>query len=211
MPRPLGLITSGDVLGGHVTGFCQANGIAVPEEIAVLSIGNKHPWCDMSPCPLSSIDLNPVAQGRAAVDLLNRMMQGERPPKGPLRIPPAGVVTRKSTDIIAAADLPVAKALRFLWENFDQQICVDDAANAAGLSRSTLERRFRRAIGRSVNQELLRKRLERCRELLLTTDLPFVEITPRVGFLSKTYFHRIFLRQHGCTPLQFRKGNQNGD
>ncbi len=208
MPRPLGIIASGDIIGGHLVGVCQANGLAVPEEIAVLTIGNKHPWCDMSPCPLSSIDLDPAARGRAAVDLLNRLMQSERPPNAPVRIPPARVVTRKSTDIIAAADLEVAKALRFLWEHYEQQINVDDAAREAGLSRSTLERRFRRAIGHSVNEELLRKRLEHCRELLRTTDLSFVAITPRVGFLSKTYLHRIFLKHHGCTPQQYRKHKQ---
>ena len=208
MPRPLGVVTSGDILGGHLVGFCHANGIAIPEEIAVLTIGNKQPWCDMSPCPLSSIDLDPIARGKATVDLISHMMQGERPPRTPVLIPPARVITRKSTDIIAAADLEVAKALRFLWEHYEQQVTVDDAAREAGLSRSTLERRFRRAIGRSVNEELLRKRLEHCRELLRTTDLSFVAITPRVGFLSKTYLHRIFLKHHGCTPQQYRKTNQ---
>jgi len=56
-----------------------------------------------------------------------------------------------------------------------------------------------------VNEELLRKRLERCRELLLSTDLTLVDIAPKVGFLSKTYLHRIFREHYHCTPKEMRK------
>jgi LacI family transcriptional regulator len=209
MPRPLGVLTSGDILGGHVVGFCKAFGIAVPEEIAVLGIGNKQRWCDMSPCPLSSIDLNPVARARKVVALLQRMMGGEAAPAEPVLITPARVIPRKSTDIMATTDLTVAKAVTFLWEHLSLPISVNEAAAAAGISRSSLERRFRKAIGRSVNEELLRKRLERCRELLLTTDLPFVDIAPKVGFLSKTYLHRIFREHYHCTPKDMRRCNQS--
>jgi len=205
MPRPLGVLASGDILGGHVVGFCKAFGISVPEEIAVLGIGNKQRWCDMSPCPLSSIDLNPVARARQVVALLHRMMGGEAAPAEPVLITPTRVITRKSTDIMATADLTVAKAITFLWEHCGSPISVDEAAAVAGISRSSLERRFRKAIGRSVNEELLRKRLERCRELLLSTDLTLVDIAPKVGFLSKTYLHRIFREHYHCTPKEMRK------
>lgn len=205
MPRPLGVLTSGDILGGHVVAACHEHGVAVPEEIAVLGLGNKRRWCKMSPCPLSSVDWNDAMRGRAAVQLLQSLMDGTPNPSEPLLIPPAGVVARKSTDILAVEDVAVAKAISFLWQHMSEPINVNDAAEATGLSRSTLERRFRKQIGRSVNEELLRKRLERCRELLISTDLPMVDIAPRIGFLSKNYLHRAFRKQFGCSPKEFRQ------
>lgn len=211
MPRPLGVLTSGDVLGGHVVAACQEHHVTVPEEIAVMGLGNKRRWCKMSPCPLSSVDWNDAMRGREAVRLLQSLMDGNPTPSDPILIPPAGVVARKSTDILAVEDVAVAKAISFLWQHMSEPISVNDAAEATGLSRSTLERRFRKQIGRSVNEELLRKRLERCRELLLSTDLPMVDIAPRIGFLSKNYLHRAFRRHFGCSPKEFRQNRPAND
>lgn len=204
MPRPLGVLTSGDVLGGHVVAGCHEYGVAVPEEIAIMGLGNKRRWCKMSPCPLSSLDWNNAMRGREAVHLLQGLMDGKPAPHAPILVTPAGVVARKSTDILAVKDVAVAKAISFLWQHLSEPINVNDAAEATGLSRSTLERRFCKQIGRSVNEELLRKRLERCRELLLTTDLPMVEIAPRIGLLSKNYLHRAFRKHFDCSPKEFR-------
>jgi LacI family transcriptional regulator len=205
MPRPLGVLTSGDILGGHVVAACHEYGVTVPEEIAVMGMGHKRRWCKMSPCPLSSLDWNHTMRGREAAQLLQNLMDGTPAPRDPILVPPAGIVARQSTDILAVEDVAVAKAISFLWKHLTEPISVDDAAEATGLSRSTLERRFRKQIGRSVNEELLRKRLERCRELLLSTDLPMAEIAPQLGFLSKNYLHRAFRKYFGCSPREFRQ------
>lgn len=211
MPRPLGVLTSGDVLGGHIVAACHEHGVAVPEETAIMGLGNKRRWCKMSPCPLSSMDWNDAMRGREAVRLLQSLMDGNPTPSDPILIPPAGVVARKSTDILAVEDVAVAKAISFLWQHMGEPISVNDAAEATGISRSTLERRFRKQIGRSVNEELLRKRLEQCRELLLSTNLPLVDIAPRIGFLSKNYLHRAFRKHFGCSPKEFRQHRPAND
>jgi LacI family transcriptional regulator len=210
MPIPLGVLTSGDVLGGHVVAACEDHHVAVPEEIAVMGLGNKRRWCRMSPVPLSSLDWNDALRGREAVHLLHGMMNGNPPPREPILIAPTGVVTRKSTDILAVEDVAVARAISFLWQHMSEPISINDAAHAAGISRSTLERRFRKQIGRSVNDELLRKRLERCRELLLSTKLPMADIAPQIGFLSKNYLHRAFRKHFDCSPKEFRHRQRDG-
>ncbi|HAS81905.1 MAG TPA: hypothetical protein DCS43_04330 [Verrucomicrobia bacterium] len=212
MPRPLGVLTSGDVLGGHVVAACQSHHVAVPEEIAVLGLGNKHRWCNMSPCPLSSVDLNDAMRGRTAVRLLQDLMDGKPAPRAPILVAPAGIAARKSTDILAVEDVAVAKAISYLWQHMSEPIGVDDAAKATNLSRSALGRRFSKQIGRSVNQELQRKRLERCRELLLSTDLSVTDIAPQIGLLSKNYLHRVFHKHFGCSPQEFRaQGKQDSE
>lgn len=204
LPLPLGVLAFGDVFAGHFVAYCLEAGLSVPEEVAVLGLGNKRRFCKVSPVPLSSIDPNQPRQGRRAVRLLQRLMQGEDPPAEPIRVPPAGVVTRRSTDILAVVDVAVARAVRFLWEHLGNPISVDDAAAAADVSRSTLERRFRKQLGRTVNQELLRKRLERCCELLISTNLSITDIAPSIGFLSKHYLHRAFRKTYGMSPREFR-------
>ncbi len=204
VPRPLGVLAYGDIFAGHFVAHCQEAGASVPEEVAVMGLGNKRKFCKLSPVPLSSIDPDPARHGREAVHLLQRLMRGEAAPAEVIRVPPAGVVTRRSTNILAVADTAVAHGLRFLWEHLGEPISVDDAAAAADVSRATLERRFRKQLGRTVNQELLRKRLERCCELLTSTDLTVTDIAPRIGFHSKHYLHRAFRSKYGMSPREFR-------
>jgi len=56
-----------------------------------------------------------------------------------------------------------------------------------------------------VNAELRRKRLERLRELLETTKLTVAKIGSMVGYQSRDYLHRSFLKAYGCSPGQYRK------
>ena len=206
-PRPVGLLVFRDVLAGHVCALCLQAGAAVPEEVAVLGIGNREGYCQVSPRPLSSVDISSAAQGRAAVKALQRMMTGGAAPARVIRISPAGVVTRRSTDIIAVADVKVARALRFIWEHYAEMLGVNDVAVAVGLSRSAIERRFHRALGRGIAAELVRKRLERCRELLLSTDDSIQTIAPLVGFRTPTYLQRVFRETFGMTPHRWRVAN----
>jgi LacI family transcriptional regulator len=206
--RPAALLVWQDGVAARICGWCRELGISVPEDLAVLGIGNARPVCKLSACPLSSVETANAKQGAEAARLLHRMMESDEPVGRDITVPPAGVVTRKSTDILAVADAGVAKGLRYIWENLSAPISVDDVAAVAGVSRSTLERHFRQQIGRSVNQELLRKRLEYFRELLLSSDLPVTDLAPRAGFFTRAYLHRAFKEHFGVSPRQLRKQKQ---
>jgi LacI family transcriptional regulator len=133
------------------------------------------------------------------------MMDGKAAPKSPTMVRPGGVVTRRSTDVLAVPDTGVARAMRFMWDHLDQNLSVDDIAAEAGMQRRKLERAFRRHLGRGVNAELRRKRLERCCELLRTTRISVTDLAPTVGFRSKDYLHAAFQRTFGTTPQKFRR------
>lgn len=208
LPRPVGLLVWRDILAGHVCAACWQNGVAVPEEVAILGIGNRRRACTIAPCRLSSVDPDPVRHGRETVKRLGALMQGRSPGDNVVLIPPLGVVARKSTDIQAVEDLGVARALTFMWEHFDEPLTVGDIATGAGVPLRTLYRHFNAQVGRTITQEILRKRLERCRELLLTTDLTVTEITPQLGFLSTNYLHRAFRKKFGMSPREFRLKHQ---
>ena len=191
--------------------LCTRAGIAVPEEIALLGVGNHRLPCELSPVPLSSIDMAFEEQGRQAALLLRRLMRGEAPPKDPVVIEPAGIVARRSTDTLAIEDESVVRALRFLWDHYAENLSVEDVAEGVGVPRHHLERAFRRHLRRGVNAELQRKRIEEFRRRLRATDLPIADLAPMTGFRSLTYLHRSFRAATGMTPLQYRQRARRSD
>ena len=201
---PLGIFTYHDGMAVRICQFCEALGLSVPEQVAVLGVGNDLNQCDFAPTRLSSIDPSQYEQGQVAAELLDRLMSGAPAPKKPIVIPPAGIVTRESTDVLAVPDVDTARALRFMWDHLAEPLSVDRVADAIGVSRRKLERHFRAHLGRSVTEELTRKRMERSCELLDETELPAKDIARQVGFRSEPYFFVVFRKAIGVTPRQYR-------
>lgn len=204
-PRPLGLMACNDDRGRQVLEACRATGIRVPDEIAVVGVDNDELLCEMSDPPLSSVVLNAEQGGFEAARLLDDYMRGRRRGPGRLLVEPLYVVTRGSSDIVAMEDGEVAAALRFIRENACRtSFQVDDAVQQGRLSRRTLEIRFRKALGRSVQDEIERVRLERVKRLLAETDTPVARLAELAGFSAASYMGLVFHRETGKTPRQYR-------
>lgn len=205
LPKPIGLLSAGDGLAAVQCIDLSEAGLNVPDDVAVLSRGDDPNICESCMPTISSLELDDQGRLRAACDWLQRLMDGEKAPEKPIMIPPKGVIVRESTDILATPDRVVAEALRYMWDRLNQDFSVEQIAGVVGLSASQLQRRFQKALGRSVVQELLRKRLDEARHLLRSTDLPIADIAPRLGFHSATYMHRAFRRSFGVTPAHYRR------
>ena len=204
LPKPLAFFSDNDSWAAKFCYDCQSYGLSVPEDVAVLGANNVSYICETAPVPLSSIDMNAPLQIRKAMELLKAMLDGEPAPRKPVIIPPKGVVVRRSTDMLAVADPRVSRALRFMWDHLDWPIGVEDVCEEVNVSRRTLARLFRDNLGRGVNEELRRKRLEHCCELLLSTDMTIEMISRAIGFPSPPHLHRSFLKVYGMTPGTFR-------
>ena len=124
-----------------------------------------------------------------------------------LEIPPVGIATRQSTDLVAVEDERLAQAVRFIRQHSQEVISVEDIARAAGISRSLLERKFRDAFGRSPWEHVLQLRLRHAEQLLSQTRLSITEIAERTGFGAPEYFSAIFRKLTGMTPRAARKGD----
>src|SRR3954471_13455178 len=107
LPKPLGVMTTNDLMGQQVLEACQRLKIKVPEEIAVVGADNDEPICRIASPPLSSVIINDQQRGYEAAALLDRMMRGEPPRDEPVYVEPAGVATRASTDIMAIDDASI--------------------------------------------------------------------------------------------------------
>lgn len=72
-------------------------------------------------------------------------------------------------------------------------------------SESYLSRIIHQAVGKTFQQILMEFRIEKAKQLLLESDLCISEISKKVGYPRLEHFSRIFRRETGCTPRQFRK------
>ncbi|NLS97154.1 MAG: DNA-binding transcriptional regulator [Planctomycetaceae bacterium] len=204
LPRPVGVMVCNDPRGQLVLEAARRAGAAVPEQMAVIGVDNDEPLCEISYPPLSSVQPDHVRVGYEGAALLDRMMRGETAPQSPVYVPPAGLVTRLSTDVLAIDDPLVATAVRFIREYACDGIGIDDIVAHLPLSRSTLQRRFRRVLGRSVHDEILRIRLRRVQELLLDTELPLESVADKAGFAHRQYLGEVFKARTGYTLAQYR-------
>lgn len=205
LPKPVGLFVVSDLHALFILEACKRADIAVPEEIAILGMDNDRFFCETSSPQLSSVDPNTPLMGYIAAERLNDLLQGK--PRNPerVRIAPAFVATRQSTDILAIDDPLVARILHFIRENAVAMMTVNEIAREFGLSVRTMERRFKELLRRSPEEELMRVRLERAKTLLRSTNLSVSEVADLSGFVDPSYFVRLFRRKCSMTPKQYRK------
>ncbi len=101
----------------------------------------------------------------------------------------------------------VANAVDFIRTNISEGVQVSNVATKVDLSRSTLDNRFKQILGRTVHDEIERVRLERSKELLLTTDCTLAQVAKRTGFGTVQYLATVFRKSMGQTPGEYRKSH----
>lgn len=75
----------------------------------------------------------------------------------------------------------------------------------ANLSQEHLTRSFQRYLGVTPTEFINAKRLSYAAELLLTQDLPVIDVGVQCGFNSQSHFYRLFTQRYGCPPRAFRE------
>jgi LacI family transcriptional regulator len=208
LPRPAGIMACNDFRGQHVLDACNRLGLAVPEEIAVVGVDDEEELCELCDPPLSSVVPNAELVGHKAAELLDRLMAGDTPAEQKLLVLPTGVVTRQSTDVLAIDDSEVAAAVRYIRENACKGANVDDILERVPVSRSILERRFRKYLGLSPQSMIRQTQLKRVKQLLFDTDLPLSKISRLAGFKHQEHMCVFFKKKVGDSPGSYRRKAQ---
>jgi len=210
LPKPCGVMACFDLRAQQILTAAHAHGLLVPEEIAVIGSNNDPIRCELAYPPLSSVAPNAFQSGYRGAEVLAGMLAGDQVPDLDERIEPIGVVTRPSTDVLAIDDRSVAAALSFIRENACAGIKVDQVSRHAFASRSQLEKKFRRHLGRSPQAEIRRVQVAKIRQLLQETDFPLKRIAELTGFEHVEYMCVVFKRLTGHAPGAFRGKMQSG-
>ena len=193
-----------DVTIRYVVNACRRRKLRVPEDVALIGASNEPNIGELPPPSLSSVEVNYEQIGYQAAEMLAELMQGRTLRQQHVLHAPTSVIARDSTDYFAVDDEVVAAAMRFIERNTTQDIGVDDVAEAAGVSRRTLERRFRIGCGRSVAKEVRRLRLLKAKRLLAETDMQVKQIARESGFRDPIRMYEVFIREEGTTPTEYR-------
>jgi LacI family transcriptional regulator len=143
--------------------------------------------------------------GSAAAKLVQLALSGvdvagQRPVIAPL-----AVMARRSSDVLAIEDPLVAKAVRWIREHAGHRLTVPMVVRALGGGRQRLERRFRRVLDRTVQEEIRRAHVEAAKSLLETTHASVSEIAKRSGFTNAALLTAAFQRELGMPPGRYRR------
>jgi len=208
LPRPIGIVTIDHVVARQVLEACRLNAISVPEEVAVLSVEFDQLASDISLPHLSGVDGAPRKVGYEAAAMLIRLVKGESRPDEDQLLPPAGIISRQSSEHLGLADPIVAAALKYIRENTHRPLRVNDIVSQLAISRRTLEQRFIQSLGRSPATEIRRLRLERAKRLLVDTNVPLATVAMNSGFEAVSVMTRLFRREVKMSPSEYREKGQ---
>ena len=206
LPKPAAIFCYNDCAAANILSVCQQLGLPVPEQVAIVGVDNDELLCESVTVPLTSVihDLEGVGYQGAA--LLQKLMDGAKPPRHVVRVQPKGIVTRQSSDMLAVDNLEVAHALRAIWDRYaDANLQVADIVAATRMSRRPLEIAFKREVGRTINHEITRIRLDKVKELLRCSDLSVTGIAAATGFTRPNHLHRVFRADTGISPREFQR------
>ena len=205
LPKPVGIMACYDLVGVRVLQSCNLAGIGVPDSVAVIGVNNDELQCTMTNPSMSSVVQNQEKIGYEACVLLHRLMRKEPTPKEPMVIPPVGIVSRRSTDVLVMPDTLVVKTVQLIREHACEGMTIASIAAKLRVSRRTLERRFFKSMNKTLHDEIIGTQIKFACELLSNTRLTLESITKRIGFHSTSHFSILFEKLNGMTPNEYRK------
>jgi len=99
----------------------------------------------------------------------------------------------------------VSRAVEYINENIFNELTIDDIAGAIHVSKYYFCRKFREATKMTVMEYVLKTRIVMASEMLKKERCSVTEVSSRCGFSSVSYFSRVFKREVGISPLEYRK------
>ena len=153
LPLPVGIMGCYDYRARHVLEACKLLGLRVPDDVAVIGVDNDV-ICELADPPLSSIEQGKFRIGYTAAASLDDCFHRRKKVPARQLIRPVGLVTRQSTNLLCVSDPAVAEAFAQIRRDACQGLYATQVCSQIGLSRSTMDKRFKSVIGRSIDQEI---------------------------------------------------------
>ncbi len=200
--EPIGLFCPNSFIARAVMGTAISVGATIPDDVAVVAVNDDPLLCETTDPPLSAIAQDSIGIGFLSMETLVAKLNGDN--VGNRSLPPKRVSGRRSSDVLMVGNEFIESALRFIRDNAHHEIEISQIAKRSGVSRRTLEKRFRETLNSSPHQELLRMRMELAKSLLVDSNISITQIALRSGFGSSQVFSTVFKKQTGMTPSQYR-------
>jgi LacI family transcriptional regulator len=208
LPKPCGIFTCTDAWARTIARYARVIGLRVPEDVALVGADNDVLECELISPPISSVVIPWQEIGRNAATLVHMALSGQAIAGKRVVVAPAGVEARRSSELLAIEDPLVGEAVRWIRAHGDRRLTVTMVARAVGGGRQRLERRFRAALNRTVQEEIRRAHVERAKHFLRTTTAGLPEIAKQSGFSTPALLNAAFRREIGMPPGAYRRLTQ---
>lgn len=100
---------------------------------------------------------------------------------------------------------PVIQSMDYIYKNLNQNINVTDIANHVGLNANYLSVLFKKEVQLTISAYIRKRRVEAATNMLKYSDYSYSEISAYLAFCSQSYFIRIFKKETGYTPKEYKK------
>jgi AraC family transcriptional regulator len=107
-------------------------------------------------------------------------------------------------------DQQIRRVVDFIQSHLDQELSLETLAQQIGFSPYYFARIFRRTMGESPHQCVLRHRLAHAQRLLAENKMPLVQVAMESGFINQSHFIKTFKRYVGTTPRTYRYQHSRG-
>jgi AraC-like DNA-binding protein len=106
---------------------------------------------------------------------------------------------------MSASNQTAYLVMQFIQANYNRQITLHDMVSVANCHPTHIIRCFRKEYDTTPIKALSEIRLEKAKNLLISTELPCEVIAEQVGFASSSYFSKSFRERHGLSPQNYRQ------
>ncbi|MCR5408061.1 MAG: substrate-binding domain-containing protein [Bacteroidales bacterium] len=205
LPKPIGIFACDDNQAQILLETCQASGVNVPLDVAIIGVDNDEVTCNLTAPALSSIDMDIEKAGYETAQMAERMVSDPSYKGEDIVIRIIAAVSRGSTGIMATKDPIVAEAMRYIYQNRARKILVSDVVKQVPVSRRLLEQRFKDATGASIYTVISNLRMDYFAQQLVSSSDTVSEIAARMDEPDTKSISRRFQALKGCTPTEYRK------
>lgn len=205
LPKPAALLAAWDTRATQVIQLCTEAKLKIPEQISIIGVDNDELLDESTTPPLTSILPDHEKLGYVSARELERLMKGKVPSSSPAFLArPVKIVERESAIATAPAAHIITRATDYIRKNAIKGIDVADVAEFLGISRRLAELRFQQFSGESINEMIIRVRLDAIKKLLATTRRTIKSITLSCGYSDVSYVKTLFKRRFGMTMRDWR-------
>ena len=205
LPKPLGVWCGEAQLARRVCEMATELGLRIPQDVAVLGLGDFRVAECGSPS-LSSLPLPGEVIGFRAFSVLEDILRHGLQPSPFTPVSPPAVIVRESTAGTESTD-EVGRARALIIARGVEGITVAEVAAMVGLSPQTLHARYTKRHGCPPGEEIRQVRLASAKRLLGDPSLSISRVSELCGFSQSNRFSNFFRRETGMSPRSWRKGN----
>jgi LacI family transcriptional regulator len=199
LPIPCGVLAANDKVAVEVVKACKANGLRVPEDVAVLGIDNDGDMCYSVGPPISSIQIDFENAGYRAAEQI-----AAGAPAGDVTFGCMAVISRQSTQHFSSMRLRIVTAMEHIRRKACDGLTAASVLAIIGGSRRAAEMHFRQSVGRSILEEIQSVRIERVLYYLECTSLPIEALAALCGYPTSWALRKAFRKATGMSMRAWR-------